>query len=568
MDATDGAARPGDRGNGVVAGCIGPSGQLLYLGTAHPTHGFLELTAAPVFDERARFDPDAVRAYRDQLTDERYAVLELSGPDGAVAGAMSWAEPGEPAVRLRWQLAGPTTGRLRFGGRLQAPTLAEITEAGVQRLVPATTVLRVHGGDLVVEAPGLPAAAVVTTSISSGRIGSWAIDGTTATASIQCGGPAIVDVGCSLAPARSAPDVLTPARRLIVPDLLRGELFRLRDAALRYITECSALRVDETSVCLLADHRLLPLGWIRDAYYQTGLLLSAGAVPLVAAHLRWVWTTAERPEHRWVRSYLPNGRAKDVRFQADQQLYPLLELADYARAAGTLPDVRGSWDDLVRAAWHAVPVRDGLMPTEENAADDLQSLPYLVAVQLLRAHTAARMAELGATGAIDTGIDFVGAAAESRDALARFVTDGPAGPMWAYAIDGAGTVQRYQDANDLPTALAPLWGVCAADDPIWQATMRFAFSAENPGYAPGAHGGLGSVHTPGPWTLGDLQEWVWASLCDDWPRAERTLLRLLGAAYPDGMLPEAYDPDTGRPTARPWFAWPGAALGTLLDGVR
>jgi hypothetical protein len=30
------------------------------------------------------------------------------------------------------------------------------------------------------------------------------------------------------------------------------------------------------------------------------------------------------------------------------------------------------------------------------------------------------------------------------------------------------------------------------------------------------------------------------------------------------MLPEAYDPDGSSSAVRHWFAWPGAALGTLL----
>jgi hypothetical protein len=38
-------------------------------------------------------------------------------------------------------------------------------------------------------------------------------------------------------------------------------------------------------------------------------------------------------------------------------------------------------------------------------------------------------------------------------------------------------------------------------------------------------------------------------------------------AAPDGLLPEAYDPETGRWLARHWFAWPSAALGALALGA-
>jgi uncharacterized protein len=149
----------------------------------------------------------------------------------------------------------------------------------------------------------------------------------------------------------------------------------------------------------------------------------------------------------------------------------------------------------------------------------------------------------------------------------RFACPGPFGTRWAYETDGRGQFRRYHDANDLPTALAPLWGLCAPDDPEWSATMRFAFDRANPGWSPGRWGGLGSAHTPGSWPLGDVQEWVVASLLGETGRAGRVLERLLAVAAPDGLLPEAYDSDTGSWLARHWFAWPSAVLAALALGA-
>jgi uncharacterized protein len=145
--------------------------------------------------------------------------------------------------------------------------------------------------------------------------------------------------------------------------------------------------------------------------------------------------------------------------------------------------------------------------------------------------------------------------------------DGPSGRMWAYAVDATGGRVAYHDANDVPTAMAPLWGFCTADDPLWLATMRFAFSPANPGYVEGRFRGLGSRHTPGTWPLGVIQEWVAWSLAGDELAATRALERLAALAFADGSLPEASDPDTGRALARHWFAWPGALLGALLEGA-
>jgi hypothetical protein len=136
--------------------------------------------------------------------------------------------------------------------------------------------------------------------------------------------------------------------------------------------------------------------------------------------------------------------------------------------------------------------------------------------------------------------------------------DGP----WAYAVGGNGHRVDYHDANDLPIALAPTWGFCAAHDPGWSATMRFAFSNANPGWFAGSRAGLGSVHTPGPWPLGDVQAWIAARTLGDEPDATAALIRLEEVAFDDGMLPEAYGAEDDT-RIRAWFAWPGAVLAAL-----
>jgi meiotically up-regulated gene 157 (Mug157) protein len=292
---------------------------------------------------------------------------------------------------------------------------------------------------------------------------------------------------------------------------------------------------------------------------------------VVAEHLRWLWGRCDRADG-WMRSHLPNGAVKDRAFQADQQLYPLLELLDYREAAGAWPEAspgRADWGEVIAETWRALPVDPelGLVAGEENPADDPASLPYLLSTQILLWHTATRLGahagELGlAAPALAKTADTAQAAI--RD---RFACPGPFGGQWAYETDGRGRSRRYHDANDLPTALAPLWGLCPPDDPQWSATMRFALDPANPGWSPGRWGGLGSAHTPGTWPLGDIQEWVAASLLGDTGRAERTLVRLLAVAAPDGLLPETYHSGTGRWLARPWFAWPGATLAVLALGA-
>ena len=92
--------------------------------------------------------------------------------------------------------------------------------------------------------------------------------------------------------------------------------------------------------------------------------------------------------------------------------------------------------------------------------------------------------------------------------------------------------------------------------------MIFAFSDANPGWFPGARSGLGSAHTPGAWTLGDVQAWAYARILGDRVASDAALTRLEEVAFADGMLPEAYGANDGA-RVRHWFAWPGAALAAL-----
>jgi hypothetical protein len=225
---------------------------------------------------------------------------------------------------------------------------------------------------------------------------------------------------------------------------------------------------------------------------------------------------------------------------------------------------------VVPDAWRAVLAEidsaTGLVGTEENAADDRIDAPFTAGSQILLWYTAMRLAEPALASRI--GLEADGLAATAAAVRSAFAEHFTIGDRWAYAVDGRGHVVDYHDANDLPTALAPAWGFCSADDPAWRGMMAFAFSPANPGFVAGFEGGLGSRHTPGVWPLGLIQAWIFARAVGDDDAATAALDRLQRAAFADGMLPEARVLDSGGSVpVRHWFAWPGAALGafTLLD---
>lgn len=124
----------------------------------------------------------------------------------------------------------------------------------------------------------------------------------------------------------------------------------------------------------------------------------------MADHLRWLWRRCERPDGRWVRSHHADGRRKDLTFQADQQLYPLVELADYWRRSGVLPSGI-AWDVAIAGAWQAaleeVDAASGLMASGESAADDPAVAPFIAASQILLWYAGRRVAELADAAGLD-----------------------------------------------------------------------------------------------------------------------------------------------------------------------
>lgn len=572
--------KPLDVGNGRVTASFGTDGGWLSVGAAHPRLGMLELAGVPPFREADDGDGEAVRRHRARLADPAYACLRW---EGDVAGVTEqWAPAGAARVVQRRRFSPGGAGRmsLRFSGRLDRPGYAEITPVGPRPSSLGGGSLRLRGSGLGIDATdgNTSAGMRIGVSCTGAETTGWVLGDDLATYEIRWpDGTAAVEVVVDVTAEYVAPPEGAARSRPGQPAGGDGVLERVSAGALRYVLGCTALDVGDDLCCIVTDHRLLPLSWTRDAYYQAVLLLSYPKVPAAAdtvrRHLRWLWGPGRDRDGGWQRSHLTTGVVKDPAYQADQQLYPLLELADYRRVTGGWPDPPGGagrswWGEAVGAVWSALP-RDasGLVPSEENPADDAAGLPYVLSNQLLLAHTARRLAEF----ADELGLSGQGLERDAAATLAtvreRFECAGPGGPQFAYGSDGGSRQRLYHDANDVPTALAPLWGLCAPGDALWSATMRFAWSRQNPGYVPGRLGGLGSAHTPGTWTLGDAQEWLLARLGGDREREAAVLARLAEVAAADGMLPETYDAHTGAWLSRHWFAWPAALTGSLHRAI-
>ena len=569
--------KPLDIGNGIVSGSVTPGGRWLELGIAHRHHGRVVISDTRAF-ARSPDDQDAVRAYRAALasTDRRGFGLDVLGKGGRA----SLIEDSFP--RNTRTLHGLDIEVTSFApsDRRGAAQVIRLTASEPTRFAPnwlGSMYLRRAAYTQLTPGGALPAVEERTTSGRDAR-GMWLADEGLETA---CGivVPAPLSLGpgdtavcvVALAFASTPDDALDEASSLALKaDALLAEAVEARRSlwtgadiiaprrapqrrATAYAVDCAASQV-ERATAMLADHAILPLVWTRDAYYVCRALLSIAprtGADITARFLRWCFEVAERPDGWWPRASLASGQAKDPVFQLDQQLYPLLLLADHARATGYQTLVLQYANERDRVIRGLLDRRTdfGLVATKETPADDAIEAPYHFSSHVLLWRV---LRDLDAS-----------AARSLRDATRKhFETGG----MYAYAVAGAkgeGAV-RYHDANDLPTIFAPGWRFCRASDPLWQATIAFAWSKENRGFVAGPLGGLGSVHTLHPWPLGDLQDLVLGRVLRDRERVQRARERLRRVATWDGMLPEAYDETSGAVASRHWFAWP-VALWALLE---
>jgi hypothetical protein len=574
--------KPLDVGNGVVSGTLAPNGRLHSLGIAHPVIGRLWLTATEPFPESLRGDEDAVRRHRAALAARDRPSFGLSFLDietdafleeDSIPHALHEDEGGRIEV---WTVAPPARSGLvqviritagpkarvvvpQWSGRprLGRADYTQITEGGTTPHPPVAPTEGRDGPVLWIDDRVLDAAAAV---VLPGPVEI----GARATAELILAIALGRDLEATLAEARAlsrdgarlATDEIGARRALWSGLGLDGDRSHEVRRGVAYALDCAASRIGATAVAVITDHEILPLVWTRDAYYICRALLSAGpkdirARAVVDGFVNWLFEVAERPEGAWPRASLASGQAKDVAFQLDQQLYPLLLTADHARLTGENV-VRERYGDACRATLEWLLRRRspfGLVPTAETPADDPLRQPYHFSSHVLLWHVLRAFAHPSA--------DEIRAAT-----LEHFAVDG----RFAYAVTGprGGGARHYHDANDLPTVFAPGWGFCASTDPLWRETIAFAWSDANEGYFPGRFGGLGSLHTPHPWTLGDLQEIVVARATADRDRERRARERLARVETWDGLLAEAYDEATGAVAARHWFAWP-AALRALLE---
>ncbi|KAJ2767268.1 hypothetical protein IWQ57_004018 [Coemansia nantahalensis] len=142
------------------------------------------------------------------------------------------------------------------------------------------------------------------------------------------------------------------------------------------------------------------------------------------------------------------------------------------------------------------------------------------------------------------------------------------GRVFAYEVDGYGSVLVMDDANGPALLSLPYLGFVAADDPVYQNTRRMVLSPDNPWYFAGPYiHGVGSPHTgfSKVWPMAVAMQGLTST-----SRAEvRECLRQLKASTSGlGLIHESVSVADEADYTRSWFAWANSLTSQLvIDAV-
>jgi meiotically up-regulated gene 157 (Mug157) protein len=209
----------------------------------------------------------------------------------------------------------------------------------------------------------------------------------------------------------------------------------------------------------------------------------------------------------------------------------------------------------------------GLIRSAFRCSDDSTIFPYLIPSNLMAAAELGRLAELllylGQTALADRARVM---SDDLRRAVNRYgIVDHPIhGPIYAYEVDGYGSVLLMDDAG-IPGLLSlPYLDAVAADDPVYMNTRAYVLSEDNPYYHRGvAVAGIGSPHTNhgSVWPMGLIAKGLTST---DPSEVEAVVYKIAEIDGGTGFVHESVNPDDPTRFTRGWFAWVNGLYGELI----
>ena len=210
----------------------------------------------------------------------------------------------------------------------------------------------------------------------------------------------------------------------------------------------------------------------------------------------------------------------------------------------------------------------GLIASSFRPSDDATTYPFLVPSNLMAVDVLGKAAEIlravnrnaalaGECEALKAEVD----AALRKHAVREHPT---AGRIWAFEVDGYGSVGFMDDAN-VPSLIAiPYFTEIPKDDPLYRATRAFVWSEENPWFFRGMAGeGIGGPHC-GHGSIWPMSIILKGLTADDPGEVDECLDLLQRMDADTGLMHESFDKDDAKKFTRAWFAWANTLFGELV----
>ena len=210
----------------------------------------------------------------------------------------------------------------------------------------------------------------------------------------------------------------------------------------------------------------------------------------------------------------------------------------------------------------------GLIASVFRPSDDATTFLFLVPSNFFAVTSLRKAAEIlsAVNGEKALAAECTALAAEVETALRKYATfDHPQfGEIYCFEVDGFGNRFLMDDAN-VPSLLAmPYLGDVEVNDPVYQNTRRFVWSASNPYFFSGKAGeGIGGPHVgyDMAWPMSIMMK---AFTSQDDAEIKRCIELLLTTDAGTGFMHESFNVNDPADFTRSWFAWQNTLFGELI----
>ena len=210
----------------------------------------------------------------------------------------------------------------------------------------------------------------------------------------------------------------------------------------------------------------------------------------------------------------------------------------------------------------------GLIASLFRPSDDGTIFPFLIPSNLFAIQALKQLEEIYTTTNKDLAFaKECRALADEVDAAVKkfgIIDHAEFGKMYAYEVDGFGSILVMDDAN-VPSLLAlPYLNSIDSKDPLYINTRKYALSERNPWFFNGkAAQGIGGPHTGRDtiWPMGII---VRAMTSNSEEEIKSCIAMLKATHAGTGFIHESFHKDDAKNFSRKWFAWANTLFGELM----